>query len=706
MGIRIVFYSLMLAFFIFFSAVSYCETEDVDNNQFFLELYSIGIPTAEKETDARNIRELFMFENRLYIGHGDAMINTGPTDIIYYDLLSGDFITEFTIDDEAIKKYCVLDGKLALPGVDATENWDYGNIYLLDTDGWLKKRTIRNGLHVFDLVSFGGKWFASTGCYFKLTEDDMYPFGGIFESEDEGGSWNLAYSTPTHSGSVFRISSLVSYKDKLYCFPYTYTGTKLEDIPEDYRQYLGKSYEGVHLIFNEDLFGGLDCITYDGNKWGYADILDKSEVCYITPFVFGDWLLMSVLSGQYVDYAGLSGGLPGNAETGLYSYNGKITEKINLEYDMIKDILIKEDALYLLIFKDNLFSIAVTKNMIHWDYYYLPVDLIPRSIEHDGETFFLGTDDGNIYTSNVYEIIEDTSYITNRVPMKITVAANLPRNGKSCWAAITNWEKWGKLATLSCEIKGDNLIEAKTENVSSFEVFIPFREIDVEKPIKMSINGNIAFEGKLKKKTSLNCEFTRWKKWKVKKGEETSQTFEHSKMFIGKTDIKLGRDGDDPPLGLWMTDVIRSAASSDIGIIIRGNLRKDLEEGEVSLGNLFDLIRRNRICKFKVSGEKLKQMMEFNIKLSDWRKFQISGFEMTYNANENPCDNSIVACTLDLKKEYTVVVPEDIARYAESFFGESLEYEYTGKLVTDAMIDWFEKYKKIRKLTPRIKIIK
>ena len=70
-----------------------------DSPMYYLTLSSIGFPTAEKQKDARKINELKIFEGRLYLGHGDATVNTGPTDIIYYDLATDEFITEFTIDD-------------------------------------------------------------------------------------------------------------------------------------------------------------------------------------------------------------------------------------------------------------------------------------------------------------------------------------------------------------------------------------------------------------------------------------------------------------------------------------------------------------------------------------------------------------------------------------------------------------------------------
>ena len=69
---------------------------------YLLELSSIGLPTAEKEKDGRKINALRVFDGKLYLGHGDAVVNTGPTDVMYYNFETEEFTTEFTVDDEAM----------------------------------------------------------------------------------------------------------------------------------------------------------------------------------------------------------------------------------------------------------------------------------------------------------------------------------------------------------------------------------------------------------------------------------------------------------------------------------------------------------------------------------------------------------------------------------------------------------------------------
>jgi len=702
MGNRIVLCFMILAVVALYHRSAMPQGEADAPGIYYLELSSVGLPTGEKETSARKIAELFLFGHKLYIGHGDATVNTGPTDVISYGLDTGEYLVEFTVDDEGIRRYRVLDGKLVIPGLDATGDWDYGNIYVKEQEGWVKRRTIPHGLHVFDAVSYSGKWYASTGCYFKLGGEVIFPFGGIFESEDEGKSWKLVFSTPTRDGSVFRISSIAPFHKKLYCFNYAYRGVKPEDVPKKYRKYLGKTYGGEHLIFEGDPFGEIDCVTYDGSRWEWEDILDLEDVCLVSPFVFRDKLLMSVLQGRYVDYSRLKNGLPGNAEMGLYAFDGEAVEKVPLDFEMIKDIVPKEEVLLLLLLKDGRYYIGETRDLKVWRYYYLPTEMgVPKSIEHDGEYFYVGTEDGNIFRQSGITNIHDPSYAVGRAPRRICVSAILPRDGRACWAAITNWRKWGKVASLTLTVKAGNIIEVTTDNVSSFEVFVPASEIDTSGRMSLIIDGKRAYRGGLRGKSSLSCEFTKWGNWKVRKGTATAEGFEYSKMFVGRATARLGREGDDPPLGLWLADVIRWSASAELALSLRGKLREDLEEGDVALEDLFDLTYKSYVCTFKADGKRLERMLEFNLNQpSPWNLCGISGCSIKYETREG--GKIIVKSSLEPEREYVIALPEYLAKDAEKILGEKIEYSPTPTLLTDAMLNWFEKFKTVGKIGPRM----
>lgn len=697
---RVILIALILETF------SICYALGNENSpMYLLKLSSVGFPTAEKQKDAWKIIELKIFNGKLYLGHGDATVNTGPTDVIYFDLKTEKFVTEFTVEDEAIHKYQIVDGKLVIPGVDATEEWELGNIYVLTDSGWTKHRSLTHGIHVFEVASFNKKWYAATGSYFEFGKDEEVAFGGILCSEDQGKTWQLVYATPSDGKSTFRVRSLIPYRGKLYAFIYAYTEMKKEEIPEEHRPYLGGTYEGKHLIFADGLFGVQEAIVYDGKRWQYIDLIQKPHICLISPFVFKDKLVMSVLSGEYIDYIryATKGGIPEREITSLYVFDGRRTEELPLEYDLLRDVVVKEDRLFLLVLKDKHYFIAETPDLKRWKYYVFPQSINnPKSIEHDGKSFYIGMQDGNIFKSTDMERITDLSQTEDHKPRKIYGAAELPRDGKWYWAAITGWTNWGKLAKISCQIKPGNIIDVTTSNIAAFNIFVPFVEIDETKPLTLNIGGQQEFRGQLDGCTELLCKYTEGAKWEVEKGEGSAGTFKYSKKIIGEAEVDLTRTGDDPLIGRWKADVIKWAASADIGIIVKGGIRKDLSRGDIALEDLFDLNYRNSVCTFKTKGEVLRRMMNFNIKLPERERCQVSGFTVTYKVQEEPENNSVVECSLDPEKEYIVATSDFLSKRAKRFFGKEVEYEDIGLQVTEAMIQWFKQYEKIKKIQPKI----
>ena len=136
-----------------------------------LRFRPLGEPTADKAEAARKINELMLFEGRLYLGHGDWYKNSGPTDVISYDFAKKKFVKEHTVQDEAIHRYRRYGKRLFLPGTDATESWEFGNLYVHSASAWKKYRTIPRGLHVFDFAEYAGRWYVATGSYFSNFRD-------------------------------------------------------------------------------------------------------------------------------------------------------------------------------------------------------------------------------------------------------------------------------------------------------------------------------------------------------------------------------------------------------------------------------------------------------------------------------------------------------------------------------------------------------
>ncbi|MCA9031991.1 MAG: hypothetical protein KDA66_14345, partial [Planctomycetaceae bacterium] len=205
--------SILLAFWVVLSAQPNLAAET-------LQFRSLGQPTANKVEAARKINELKIVDRRLYLGHGDWFKNTGPTDVIYFDFDKQEFVTEYTVDEEAIQRYRLYGNRLFLPGTDSTESGEFGNLYVRDASTWKKYRTIPRGLHVFDFAEFNSRWFVATGSYFNDSKQGPW-VGAIYSSEDQAATWRYEYTTASAGRSVSRITSLMPYKNRLFAFGYT-----------------------------------------------------------------------------------------------------------------------------------------------------------------------------------------------------------------------------------------------------------------------------------------------------------------------------------------------------------------------------------------------------------------------------------------------------------------------------------------------------
>jgi hypothetical protein len=159
------------------------------------------------EAFARNIWDLQAWDGRLYMGYGDAVVNTGPTKVFAYDPASGEVVHETTVNEEAIFRYRVIDQRLYIPGIDAVDTRD-GALYMRDDEGWTSF-LLEDVVHASDVRVLPDRMCVSV-------QDDA-PFGGaVLCSSDGGASWSR-YSTESgrsgrflELGGQLYVSSLVS----------------------------------------------------------------------------------------------------------------------------------------------------------------------------------------------------------------------------------------------------------------------------------------------------------------------------------------------------------------------------------------------------------------------------------------------------------------------------------------------------------------
>jgi hypothetical protein len=161
----------------------------VDASEILTRLRYLGNPgkaqfpgDGEKDTHGRSVWDLQLHDQNIYVGYGNGFWDLGPVHVYAFnaDADSVSFNKEFRIDEGSVTTL-VNDGeRLIIPGNDATESWDFGNLYIKEKNAWRKLRTVPNAIHVSGAVTHGPGLVLTTGTRWGPT---------LYESEDAGISW-------------------------------------------------------------------------------------------------------------------------------------------------------------------------------------------------------------------------------------------------------------------------------------------------------------------------------------------------------------------------------------------------------------------------------------------------------------------------------------------------------------------------------------
>jgi len=175
----------------------------------------------------RGVHALARFEDRLYLGYGDANLNLGrefPIDVRSWtdpDAPDG-WASEFVTDDEQIERYRPLGDLLVIPGIDATEDAWLGNAYVRPEGGdWSKSRTLDQGVHVHDAARLDDRLYACGSGSTPEEWDDTDIHFLLWRSDDLGETFELAgrLRNPRRPGDS-RCTVLATVGGDVYGFGY------------------------------------------------------------------------------------------------------------------------------------------------------------------------------------------------------------------------------------------------------------------------------------------------------------------------------------------------------------------------------------------------------------------------------------------------------------------------------------------------------
>ncbi|MEE2644990.1 MAG: hypothetical protein VYD19_08660 [Myxococcota bacterium] len=179
------------------------------------------------------IHDLIVFEDRLYIGYGDADRNAGgvsPIQILSFSSPEAETAEADPLEtgEEGIYQYRKINGELMIAGADSTNDDELtsrplieGNFLRTREGRWEKYRSVPGGEHVHDVATFmEGLWAVGSGADNRDEWENEGVFRYLWFSEDGGVSWSTLKRRFRESAGDTRWIQLLSIEETLYIFGY------------------------------------------------------------------------------------------------------------------------------------------------------------------------------------------------------------------------------------------------------------------------------------------------------------------------------------------------------------------------------------------------------------------------------------------------------------------------------------------------------
>ena len=266
----------------------------------------------------RSIHDLFVFNNRLHLGYGDANLNAGgasPIQLLSFDTPE----SELTVDpletgEEGIYRYRLIDGELMIAGTDSTDADELtsrplieGNFLRTRNGQWEKYRSIQGGEHVHDVTRFmEGLWAVGSGADNRTEWDTRGVYRYLWFSDDGGVSWRRYKRILREIPGDTRFVHLIAVGPRLFIFGYLnpsdgpitpaneiilgatgeptplVTGLEDDQSPEDAHPLANVFIENTYPITPE--FGLISGFDIDERKWRVWSINAEGQITKLIRF--------------------------------------------------------------------------------------------------------------------------------------------------------------------------------------------------------------------------------------------------------------------------------------------------------------------------------------------------------------------------------------------------------------------------------------
>lgn len=173
-------------------------------------------------------------------------------------------------------------------------------------------------------------------------------------------------------------------------------------------------------------------------------------------------------------------------------------------------------------------------------------------------------------------------------------------------------------------------------------------------------------------------------------------------IVVGHTLNALPHDRNEmaeTALGQWVADTLRQASNADIAFQNTGGLRTGLVAGDITMGNLYEVMPfDNTLYKVEMSGSQIQQVLEYGIGNKKIGMLQYSGLKIVYETLSPPEIHIASVTTADgtllqPEKKYKVVINDFMAAGGDGFtmFREGANLYDTGIPVRDIIAEALRK---------------
>ncbi|GAA4498423.1 5'-nucleotidase [Hymenobacter ginsengisoli] len=163
-------------------------------------------------------------------------------------------------------------------------------------------------------------------------------------------------------------------------------------------------------------------------------------------------------------------------------------------------------------------------------------------------------------------------------------------------------------------------------------------------------------------------------------------------QVIGKAPVALGKNPGENPIVNFVADLQRTAASKyfkgepiELGVMTNGGMRNALPAGDVTLGNVFELMPfENELIVLDAPGPVVQQLFDYSAPIG----MAVSGAVYTVGPDKKPQNILIGGQPFDPAKTYRIAISDYLAGGGDHMdFLKAAKLRHTGLLLRTVIID-------------------